>query len=91
MELRAVQEPNVPALRKGLSVVAERARGHDEASRSASSRHEPIELTDHVDANLEGLPLLALDQEFLVASAQYQVYATIWASASVLDNASRRA
>ena len=62
LEGRAVDQPQIDASGKGDGRRGESARGHDIAAGGAMRRHHAVELAHDRYADLQGLPLLALNE-----------------------------
>ncbi|MOA14612.1 hypothetical protein D3C78_1347230 [compost metagenome] len=86
LKQRSVDQLNIAPLGEGLGLIGIGARGHDKATRGALSRHYAEELSDHSDADLDGLPLFALDQVLVGPHVQDEIDATIRTAAATLDN-----
>jgi hypothetical protein len=67
-----------------------RPEGHHESARGAACGHHAVQLAHHVDADLQGAPLLALNQEHLAAvlarPAQHDVHTTVGAAPACFHN-----
>jgi hypothetical protein len=86
MELRAVDKTDVSTAREVDRLVSEAPRRDHEATRSASRRHDSVEFPNDVHADLQGTPLLALDQKLLVAvlrrSGQNEIDSSVGATSA---------
>ena len=80
IELGAIHQLHVSSFGKRHRIGRECPRCNDESAGRALGRHHAIELADDVYADLEGLPLLALNEEFLIALAQNKIDTTVRAS-----------
>jgi DNA-binding transcriptional LysR family regulator len=87
-QLGPVYQGDVASIREIDGLCGESPRRHDKPAGGAPRGHVAIQLPHHIRADLEGAPLLALNEEFLVAIParflQHQIDAAIGAATAGL-------
>jgi len=86
MQLRAVDELDVSAAGEAGGVIGESAGGDDIPTRRTPGGHDSIQLTHDIDADPEGLPLLALNKELLAATGKDKINSPIGTTTARLSH-----
>jgi hypothetical protein len=77
-ELLAIDELYIASFNKAFCVGGKLSGGGNKAANGTLGCHRAVKFSHNGHANIDGSPVLALNQIFLCALFQYKVYTTIW-------------